>query len=191
MQRPRPYLPGVFPLAERQFPDVGPGHWQFNLYSLQTREQRKAGFVDALEMYGEELFGRRIRLRVLLWAHTQRQAFNQSEASKGVDYSSSGEVAKELERLVRLGMLRKFGRPSRVGPQNYLRVEHPGWGIAGAARVAVNAGLNNARDDGDGDGDANDHNANDDDKDEPDPTRVVRRPDAPIRLQDVRRGDPV
>ena len=71
--------------------------------------------MDALDVYGEELFGRRIRLRVLLWAHEQKQAFNQSEASKGVDYSSSGEVAKELERLVRLGMLRKFGRPSRWG----------------------------------------------------------------------------
>jgi hypothetical protein len=137
-------------------------------------------------MYGEELFGRRIRLRVLLWAHKQKQAFNQSEASKGVDYSSSGEVAKELERLVRLGMLRKFGRPSRVGPQNYLRVEHPGWGIAGAARVAVNAGLKNALDDSDSDA-----NANDDGRGEPDPTRVVRRRDAPVRLQDVRRGDPV
>jgi hypothetical protein len=59
----------------------------------------------------------------------------------GVAYSSSGEVAKELERLVRLGMLRKFGRPSRVGPQNYLRVEHAGWAIAVAARAAVEKGL--------------------------------------------------
>ena len=59
----------------------------------------------------------------------------------GVSYSSSGEVAKELERLVRLGMLRKFGRPSRVGPQNYLRVDHPGWAIAAAARAAVEKGL--------------------------------------------------
>lgn len=135
--------------------------------------------MDALEVYGEELFGRRIRLRVLLWAHKQRQAFNQSEASKGVDYSSSGEVAKELERLVRLGMLRKFGRPSRVGPQNYLRVEHPGWAIAAAARAAVHAGLKDAQDE------------NDDEQDEPDPTRVVRRPDAPVRLPDVRRDDRV
>jgi hypothetical protein len=38
-------------------------------------------------------------------------------------------------------MLRKFGRPSRVGPQNYLRVEHPGWAIAVAARAAVEKGL--------------------------------------------------
>ncbi len=96
---------------------------------------------DVLAEYGNQMFGRRIRLRVLLWAQTQHEAFNQSEAAVGVSYSSSGEVAKELERLVRLGMLRKFGRPSRVGPQNYLRVEHPGWAIATAARAAVEKGL--------------------------------------------------
>ena len=95
--------------------------------------------MDLVDEFGEEMFGRRIRLRVLLWADTQPEAFNQSQASKGVDYSSSGEVAKELERLVRLGMLRKFGRPSRVGPQNYVKVEHPGWTIAAAARGAITA----------------------------------------------------
>ncbi len=97
--------------------------------------------VDALSEYGDQMFGRRLRLRVLLWSESQHQAFNQSEAAVGVAYSSSGEVAKELERLVRLGMLRKFGRPSRVGPQNYLRVEHPGWAIAVAVRAAVDKGL--------------------------------------------------
>ena len=96
---------------------------------------------DALAEYGELMFGRRIRLRVLLWAEGRSEAFNQSEAAVGVSYSSSGEVAKELERLVRLGMLRKFGRPARVGPQNYLRVDHPGWAIATAARAAVEKGL--------------------------------------------------
>jgi len=136
--------------------------------------------VDALDEYGEELFGRRIRLRVLLWAHKQKEPFNQSEASKGVDYSSSGEVAKELERLVRLGMLRKFGRPARVGPQNYLRVEHPGWAIAAAARTAVNAGLRPvpADDDGRDDADA-----------ERRPAPVVRRPTGPAPLREVRRDD--
>ncbi len=96
---------------------------------------------EALSEYGNQMFGRRIRLRVLLWAESRSEAFNQSEAAVGVSYSSSGEVAKELERLVRLGMLRKFGRPSRVGPQNYLRVDHPGWAIAAAARAAVEKGL--------------------------------------------------
>jgi len=90
-----------------------------------------------VDTVGELLFGRRLRLRVLLWALDRTGAFNQSEAAKGVDYNSSGEVAKELERLVQLGMLVKYGRPSRVGPQNYRRVEHPGWDVAGAARRMV------------------------------------------------------
>jgi len=136
--------------------------------------------VDALDVYGDQLFGRRIRLRVLLWAHTQKKAFNQSEASKGVDYSSSGEVAKELERLVRLGMLRKFGRPSRVGPQNYLRVEHPGWAIAAAARTAVRAGLKDEHDD---------EADRDDSADTPGRSGRDHGPDAPVRLRDVRRDD--
>ncbi len=137
-------------------------------------------FVDALDVYGEELFGRRIRLRVLLWAHKQKDAFNQSEASKGVDYSSSGEVAKELERLVRLGMLRKFGRPARVGPQNYLRVEHPGWAVAVAARRAVDAGLGQRR--------ADDHGDDVVDED-PRPAPALRRAVRPAPLHEVGRDD--
>ena len=97
--------------------------------------------MDPIDTYGELLFGRRIRLRVLVWANTQANPFNQSQAAKGVDYSSSGEVAKELERLVQLGMLRKFGRPQRVGPQNYLRTKHPGWAFADAAEVVLEQGL--------------------------------------------------
>jgi hypothetical protein len=94
--------------------------------------------VDSVDVVGDLLFGRRLRLRVLLWASNQTRAFNQSEAARGVDYNSSGEVAKELERLVHLEMLQKFGRPSRVGPQNYLRIQdHPGWGIATAARKMI------------------------------------------------------
>ena len=92
--------------------------------------------VDAV---GELLFGRRLRLRVLLWAADQHQAFNQSEAARGVGYNSSGEVAKELERLVQLHMLRKYGRPGRVGPQNYVRAEHAGWTVAEAARLMLDA----------------------------------------------------
>jgi len=92
---------------------------------------------DRVDAVGELLFGRRLRLRVLLWASEQPGAFNQSEAARGVGYNSSGEVAKELERLVQLEMLRKFGRPSRVGPQNYLRADHPGWEVADVARRMV------------------------------------------------------
>ena len=92
---------------------------------------------DRVDAVGELLFGRRLRLRVLLWASEQKGAFNQSEAARGVGYNSSGEVAKELERLVQLDMVRKFGRPTRVGPQNYLRADHPGWEIADVARLMV------------------------------------------------------
>ena len=94
--------------------------------------------VDA---YGELVFGRRLRLHVLLWVAERDDVFNQSQAAAGVGYSSSGEVGKELERLVALEMVRKFGRPSRVGPQNYARLaDHPGWLIAEAARTAIAAG---------------------------------------------------
>src|SRR5579862_589742 len=94
----------------------------------------------AVDAYGELVFGRRLRLHVLLWVAEQDEVFNQSQASVGVGYSSSGEVGKELERLVALEMVRKFGRPTRVGPQNYARIaDHPGWLIAEAARTAIAA----------------------------------------------------
>ena len=91
-----------------------------------------------LDRLGELMFGRKLRLKVLLWAWERDGEFHQTDAAKGVDYSSTGEVGKELERLVDLGMLRKFGRPSGVGAQFYGRIEeHPGWGIARAAWAAV------------------------------------------------------
>ena len=94
-----------------------------------------ASTVDA---YGELIFGRRLRVHVLLWVAEHDEVFNQSQAAAGVGYNSSGEVGKELERLVTLDMVRKFGRPSRVGPQNYARIgDHPGWLIAEAARTAM------------------------------------------------------
>lgn len=95
--------------------------------------------TDVVDDVGELLFGRRLRLRVLLWAAAQPEPFHQSQAARGVDYSSSGEVAKELERLHELGMLRKFGRSNRRGPQRYVRIEHPGWAIAEATARAVAA----------------------------------------------------
>jgi hypothetical protein len=96
--------------------------------------------AEPVDVIGELLFGRRLRLRVLLWVSDQAHPFNQSEAARGVQYNSSGEVAKELERLAELKMLRKFGRPTRVGPQNYKIVEdHPGWAIAKVARTMAEA----------------------------------------------------
>jgi hypothetical protein len=96
--------------------------------------------VSLVDAYGELVFGRRLRLHVLLWVAEHDDVFNQSQAAAGVGYSSSGEVGKELERLVALDMVRKFGRPSRVGPQNYARIaDHPGWLIAEAVRTALTA----------------------------------------------------
>ncbi len=136
--------------------------------------------MDALDEYGDQLFGRRIRLRVLLWAHTQKQAFNQSEASKGVDYSSSGEVAKELERLVRLGMLRKFGRPSASAPRTTSVSSTPGGPSPWRRATAVRAGLKDEYgDEADGA-----HRA-----DTPGRSGRDDGPDAPVRLRDVGRDD--
>ncbi len=93
---------------------------------------------DLIEEYGESLFGRRLRLRVLLWILATSEVFNQTQAARGVDYGSVGEVAKELERLVRLGMLRKFARLPAVGPQRYAREDgHPMWGAIAAVESAL------------------------------------------------------
>ena len=94
--------------------------------------------VEGQELLGELMFGRKLRLRVLLWVWEQDGEFHQTDAARGVEYSSTGEVGKELERLVALGMLTKFGRPSGVGAQFYVRAaEHPGWDIAGAVQRTV------------------------------------------------------
>jgi hypothetical protein len=93
---------------------------------------------DLVEEYGEALFGRRLRLRVLLWVLATPEIFNQTQAARGVDYGSVGEVAKELERLVKLGMLRKYARLPAVGPQRYAREEgHPMWGAITAVHSAL------------------------------------------------------
>ena len=93
---------------------------------------------DPADVVGGLLFGRRLRLRVLLWAAEQTEPFHQTEAAAGVGYNSPGEVAKELERLVRLEMLRKFGRPTGVGRQYYKRDDaSPGWAVAAVARQLI------------------------------------------------------
>jgi len=93
---------------------------------------------DLVEEYGEALFGRRLRLRVLLWVAASSEIFNQTQAARGVDYGSVGEVAKELERLVRLGMLRKYARVPAVGPQRYARDDgHPMWDAIEAVDSAL------------------------------------------------------
>lgn len=89
---------------------------------------------------GKLLFGRPVRLRVLLWVFDRGDAvFYQSEAAQGVDYSPTS-VASELDRLEALGMLRKFGRPVGNERQNYVRVDHPYWSIVAAAQSSLEGG---------------------------------------------------
>jgi hypothetical protein len=98
-----------------------------------------------VDRFGDRLFGRSLRLRVFLWCAAQGGVFNQTQAARGVEYGSSGEVAKELERLVELGMLRKFGRTGRIGPQNYVREESDGWVVAGVVADLLHVDLTEHR----------------------------------------------
>lgn len=86
---------------------------------------------------GATLFGRRLRLRVLVWVRRQKTTFFQSQAARGVDYTGVSAVAKELDMLEALGMVRKFGRPSATGRQNYVRIESPLWSIVDATVDAL------------------------------------------------------
>lgn len=88
---------------------------------------------------GARLFGRALRLRVLVWVRLRDGTFFQSEAARGVAYSSASAVAKELDMLESLGMVRKFGRPSGAGRQNYLRVDSPLWLVVDAALGALDS----------------------------------------------------
>lgn len=90
--------------------------------------------MDAL---GAAMFGRALRLRVLLWVGARESAFYQSQAASEVDYRGVSAVAKELDTLEDLRMVRKFGRPNNTGRQNYIRVESPLWAIVESAREAL------------------------------------------------------
>ncbi len=90
-----------------------------------------------MDAVGGELFGRAIRLRLLVWVRSQNEAFFQSQAARAIDYSGVSAVAKELDMLERLGMVRKFGRPNRVGRQNYLREDSPLWSVVDATVAAI------------------------------------------------------
>lgn len=82
-----------------------------------------------MDPLGKAMFGRPLRLRVLWWVEEQNEVFHQSEAAKGVQYSSVSAVAKELVTLEGMGMLRRFGRPVGNERQNYRRLESPLWEI--------------------------------------------------------------
>lgn len=94
---------------------------------------------EAVDALGGELFGRAIRLRLLVWVRSQNEAFFQSQAARAIEYSGVSAVAKELDMLERLGMVRKFGRPNRVGRQNYLREDNPLWSIVDVTVAAIDA----------------------------------------------------
>lgn len=87
---------------------------------------------------GKLLFGRPIRLRLLLWVSDRVDTvFYQSEAAAGVGYKSSTAVAAELDRLERLGMVRKFGRLAGNERQNYARIDSEYWTIVAAAKSSL------------------------------------------------------
>lgn len=83
------------------------------------------------------MFGRALRLRVLLWVYRQEAPFFQSQAAAGVEYSSVTAVAKELDTIESLGMLRKYGRPNKTGRQNYVRIASPRWPIVEAVERSL------------------------------------------------------
>lgn len=88
-----------------------------------------------LDQVGDRLFGRVLRLRVARWVLLSEDAsFFQSQAAIGVGYSSPGEVAKELERLVDLGMVLKNEPSAGDRRQYYTRVDDcPLWEVVRAA----------------------------------------------------------
>ena len=87
---------------------LGASRWQLTTTHCKL-VSGKEQVVDAVAEWGELLFGRRLRLRVLLWVEEQEDPFNQSQAAMGVAYSSSGEVAKELQRCPFRGHLSRIG----------------------------------------------------------------------------------
>jgi len=90
--------------------------------------------LDVKEV-GKELFGRPCRLALALWVLEQHKSrFYQSEPPREVILQ--GEVAKELRRLVRLGMLEEL-RPDDARRVYYDRTDSPLWKIIEAAADAV------------------------------------------------------
>jgi len=90
--------------------------------------------LDAKEV-GKELFGRPCRLALALWiVGHHKSRFYQSEPPREVILQ--GEVAKELRRLVRLGMLEEL-RPDDARRVYYDRTDSPLWKIIEAAAGVV------------------------------------------------------
>jgi hypothetical protein len=90
--------------------------------------------LDAKEV-GKELFGRPCRLTLALWiVRRDKSPFYQSEPPREVIWQ--GEAAKELRRLVRLGMLEEL-RPDDARRVYYYRTDSPLWKIFEAAADVV------------------------------------------------------
>lgn len=93
--------------------------------------------MDVREV-GKELFGRPCRLALALWIVRHDKArFYQSEPPREVIWQ--GELAKELGRLVRLGMLEEERRDDarRI---YYERTDSPLWKIIEAAADVIEPG---------------------------------------------------
>lgn len=90
--------------------------------------------MDAREV-GGQLFGRPCRLALALWiVGHDKPRFYQSEPPREVILQ--GDVAKELARLVRLGMLDEE-RPDDSRRVYYHRTDSPLWKIIQAAAEVV------------------------------------------------------
>lgn len=93
-------------------------------------------FLDP-ETVGHVLFGRSLRLTVLLWVLEQDGTpFYQSEAADGVDDAASA-VRDELERFVEVGMLTKHERTAGERRQYYSSTDSPLWAAVEATRQAL------------------------------------------------------
>jgi hypothetical protein len=92
--------------------------------------------VDAREV-GKQLFGRPCRLTLALWiVRHDKPRFYQSEPPR--DVILQGDAAKELGRLVRLGMLEEE-RPDESRRVYYQRTDSPLWKIIEAAADVIEA----------------------------------------------------
>jgi hypothetical protein len=90
--------------------------------------------LDVAEV-GKQLFGRPCRLALALWiVQREKPSFYQSEPPREV--IRQGDLADELGRLVRLGMLEEERRPDarRV---YYNRTDSPLWAIIKAAADVI------------------------------------------------------
>jgi DNA-binding MarR family transcriptional regulator len=89
--------------------------------------------VSTCEHLSERLFGRPIRLPLLLWVSgCAAPDFFATEIAEQMHVSSSN-VSQELDRLIDLGMIEPVARKRGDIAKRFVLVNHPGWGIVKAA----------------------------------------------------------